>query len=874
MRKSNLVLIALAAALALVCEAALARSGRQAGPARGNRGAACRSVRASGAGSVPTFAGNAQHTANFGPVAQDLNAIHWSTSIDLNTGAFAHYGAPLITSANTVLVPVKTASDGFQINAFNGAGGTAKYTLTTDYILPSHDWIPAYQPVLAGGPPGLRLYYPGAGGTVYYIDNPDSGSPGAPVHRVFYTSLVNYQANAAAFNSSIFVNTPLTADSNGNVFFGFRVQGTAPSPLSTTQSGFARIDPSGNATFVLAGTAANDAAISRDSHNSAPALSNDESTLYVVVKSGGTDFYAYLLGLDAITLARKYGVFLKDPRNGNANNAGILDNSTASATVAPDNDVYLGIFGNPYNGSRGFLLRFRGDLAVEKTPGGFGWDYTAAIVPKEMAPSYAGSSPYLIFAKYNNYANVGMDSGDGVNRIALLDPNATEVEPHASSNGMLVMREVQTVAGPTPDAGNSTIPDAAREWCINAAAVNPATGSIFTPSEDGHIYRWDLATNSLSQAVALTQGVGEPYVPTVIGPDGVVYTLNGGTLFALGGLDGVRITLSSSNPDVRGVVAGQSLTFTAVVANAGVSGITPTGTVTFQDTVYHVDGSGMLGSTTTVFAASVPLDGSGRAAVSTASLGPGNHFVHAAYSGDANFTSGGSELVQKIHDSASSTTLGSSLNPSNQGVAVVLTATVAAVPPATQVPSGMATFREGAAVLAQVPLNGSGTASFSTAALGVGSHTITADFSSDTHFAASSGDLVQQVQTAPLPNAFFTVPACRLADTRNAPGPSGGPVLAANSVRAFPVSGVCQIPASATAVAVNLAVFLPTDIGDLRVYPSGGAVPPASSINFRPGIIRANNAIVTLGTGGQISVECDMPSGETHFFLDVVGYFQ
>jgi hypothetical protein len=644
--------------------------------------------------------------------------------------------------------------------------------------------------------------------------------------------------------------------------------------LSTTQSGFARIDPSGNATYVLAGTAANDAAIARDSHNSAPALSNDEATLYVIVKSDGTDYYAYLLGLDAITLARKYGVFLKDPRNAGVNNAGIPDNSTASATVAPDNDVYLGVLGNPYNGSRGFLLRFSGDLAVEKTPGGFGWDYTAAIVPKEMAPSCAGSSPYLVFAKYNNYANVGMDSGDGVNRIALLDPNATEVDSQTSSNGMLVMREVLTVAGPTPDAENPSLPDAVREWCINTAAVNPRTNSIFTPSEDGHIYRWNLATNSLSQVVALTAGIGEPYVPTVIGPGGIVYTMNGGTLFALGGLDGVGITLSSSNPDVRGAVVGQPLTFTAAIANAGAPGKAPTGTVTFQDTIFHVDGSGVLGSTTVVLAANVPLDGSGRAAVTTATLGPGNHFVHAAYSGDASLGSADAELVQKIHDSASSTTLGSSLNPSNPGEAVVLTATVAAVPPAARIPSGMATFREGATILAQVPLNGSGAASFSTAALSVGSHTITADYSSDSHFTASNGDFVQQVRNPSAPAGFFTVAACRVADTRNAPGPSGGPALAANSVRAFPVSNVCQIPASATAVAVNLVVVVPTNIGDLRVYPSGGPAPPTSSINFRPGVVRANNAIVTLGNQGQISVQCDMSSGETHFLFDVVGYFQ
>jgi hypothetical protein len=491
-----------------------------------------------------------------------------------------------------------------------------------------------------------------------------------------------------------------------------------------------------------------------------------------------------------------------------------------------------------------------------------------------MAPSYTGGSPYLIFSKYNNYAIAGSDSGDGVNRIVLLDPNATEVDPHASSNGMLVMREVLTVAGPTPDPENPSLPDAVREWCINTAAVNPATNSIFTPSEDGHIYRWNLATNSLSQVVALTAGIGEPYVPTVIGPGGVVYTLNGGTLFALGGLDGVGITLSSSNPDVRGVVAGQSLTFTAAVANTGVPGNTPTGTVTFQDTIFFVVGQDELGSTTTVLAAGVPLDGSGHAAVTTATLGPGNHFVHAAYSGDANFSSGGAGLVQKIHDKASSTTLGSSLNPSHQGEAVVLTATVAGALQGSGIPSGMATFREGAAVLAQVPLNGSGAASFSTSALSVGSHTITADFSSDAHFAASSGDIVQQVQAAPPGKGFFTVAPCRVADTRNAPGPSGGPALAANSVRDFPVSDVCQIPASAAAVAVNLTVVVPTNDGNLRLYPSGAPAPPASALNFRPGIIRANNAIVPLGTGGQISVECDMPSGSTHLIIDVYGYFQ
>ena len=125
--------------------------------------------------------------------------------------------------------------------------------------------------------------------------------------------------------------------------------------------------------------------------------------------------------------------------------------------------------------------------------------------------------------------------------------------------------------------------------------------------------------------------------------------------------------------------------------------------------------------------------------------------------------------------------------------------------------------------------------------------------------------------------SYFSVPACRVADTRNPPGLSGGPALLANSVRSFPVTGLCGIPSSAAAVAINMAVWFPTDGGDLRAFPTGGAAPLASAMNFRTGIVRANNAVVPLGLLGQLSIQCDMPvgsSGSTNFFFDVYGYFQ
>ena len=126
------------------------------------------------------------------------------------------------------------------------------------------------------------------------------------------------------------------------------------------------------------------------------------------------------------------------------------------------------------------------------------------------------------------------------------------------------------------------------------------------------------------------------------------------------------------------------------------------------------------------------------------------------------------------------------------------------------------------------------------------------------------------------PTSFFTVTPCRVADTRNPAGPSGGPALAANAARTFPVVGICGIPSTATAVAINVTVVDETDYGHLRVYPAGDAPPGSSTINFGAGQVRANNAIVPLGLSGQISVQCTMPSGskgQTHFLFDVTGYF-
>jgi len=684
-----------------------------------------------------TFGGNAQHTGIFTPAVQPLNVVKWQTDIDLNnTGALAHYGSPVISANNTVFVPVKTSNDGFRVDVFDGATGAFKYTVATDYIMPAHNWLLPYNICIVG----TRLYFAGAGGTMWHIDNIDSNSPTAPVREVFYTTLSAYNANATVFNNTIFVNTPITADSAGNIFFGFRVQGTAPSPLNSMQSGLARINPAGAGSFVFVGTAANDPLIDLDSHNAGPALSNDETSIYFPVKASNNAFYCYLVELNSTTLTTKHSVFLKDPRNGSG--ARITDDSTSTPMVAPDGDVYFGVFGNSGNGSRGFLLRFSSDLSITKTPGAFGWDYTPAIVPSSMVSSYNGTSSYLLFSKYNDYA---FQDGSGVNRVAILDPNSTQIDPHSTANGLVEMREVLTIIGPTPDDAGPTFPFAVQEFCINAPAVNPATNSVFFDSEDGHIYRWNLATNSLDQSVVLSPGIGQPYVPTVIGPDGTLYTLNGGVFFAVGPKPGVALTITSSSPDVRNTVVGETVTFTATVTGNLPN---PTGTVTFSDLSYNG-----VSPVTITLASNVPIDANGHASISTSTLvasgiNLGNHFITATYNGDAGHTTSSVTMVQKIHPSGTNVTVTSSVPQSVPGQNVTFTATVTGTTGGLGSPTGMLTFLESNTVLSQLPLNSSGVATFTTSNLSLGFHRIEAVYASDTLFGASTGQVGQIVGPA------------------------------------------------------------------------------------------------------------------------------
>ena len=183
--------------------------------------------------------------------------------------------------------------------------------------------------------------------------------------------------------------------------------------------------------------------------------------------------------------------------------------------------------------------------------------------------------------------------------------------------------------------------------------------------------------------------------------------------------------MSSANP----VVFGQIVTFTAQVTATFPGTGTPTGTVTFKD------------GTTTLETTDLSA---GVAAFSTSALAVGTHSITAVYTGDANFIASTSFPLDQDVDQASATTLTSAPDPSFLGENVTLTAQVAPVSPGVGTPTGSVAFMDGTAKLGTAPLNSS-VATFSTTALALGTHSITAVYSGDADFIASTSSPRQQL---------------------------------------------------------------------------------------------------------------------------------
>jgi hypothetical protein len=156
------------------------------------------------------------------------------------------------------------------------------------------------------------------------------------------------------------------------------------------------------------------------------------------------------------------------------------------------------------------------------------------------------------------------------------------------------------------------------------------------------------------------------------------------------------------------------------------------------------------------------VTGSASATSQPFSLAAGAQAVSAAWAGNVNFTGSTATGTQTVNGTATVTTLASSQNPSVVGAAITLTAGVSSSAAGGTVPTGVVVFQDGTTILGPGTLTPTGTASLTTSALAVGTHSIQATYGGDSFFAASVSAVLSQVVNAAgpvAPNLTWATPA-------------------------------------------------------------------------------------------------------------------
>jgi hypothetical protein len=263
------------------------------------------------------------------------------------------------------------------------------------------------------------------------------------------------------------------------------------------------------------------------------------------------------------------------------------------------------------------------------------------------------------------------------------------------------------------------------------------SGGIFPGNGDGTVQSIDNGDSTVSAPLAIALSVFGASVAADLNGDGkpdlivgnvVLLNKTGSVVPPPTQAPTTTTLVSSVNPSTP----GQSVQFTATVTSTTAG--TPTGTATF------FDGATSLGP-------AVNLNAQSQAVFATSSLAAGPHSITAQYSGDTNFAASVSNTVTQTVNAptkaATSTSLISSLNPSTSGQSVQFTATVTSMAAGT--PTGTATFFDGATALSPaVNLGAQSSATLTTSSLSTGAHSITAQYSGDANFNASTSPIVTQ----------------------------------------------------------------------------------------------------------------------------------
>jgi hypothetical protein len=312
---------------------------------------------------------------------------------------------------------------------------------------------------------------------------------------------------------------------------------------------------------------------------------------------------------------------------------------------------------------------------------------------------------------------------DAITAVYVGNGNYNTSMSTALQHSVVLATTALTLAGPgtAVDAGGTFAMTAA----LSSNGVAP-TGTLTLHNGGATIATLSVTADGTFSYSNLSLGVGTYQLTAVYSGDANNAVATSAAITVVVQLNPTTTSLNSS---VNPVTLGQSVTFTATVSGGTPR---PTGTIEF------LDGTAVLGSST--------VNASGTATLAISTLTFGTQSITATYEGDADHAvSTSSALSEKVVQAATAS-LSSSVNPSIFGANVGFTVRITGV--SSLIPTGTVNFSDGASTLGTATLDATGTASLQTAALAVGSHSISVSYNGDTNYSATSAVLVQAVQSA------------------------------------------------------------------------------------------------------------------------------
>ncbi len=265
------------------------------------------------------------------------------------------------------------------------------------------------------------------------------------------------------------------------------------------------------------------------------------------------------------------------------------------------------------------------------------------------------------------------------------------------------------------------------------------------------------ASTGQATCVTSTLPLGNDQLSAAYGADANFAETAPGTLTQVVRSAATTTALSASpNPSV----VNNTVVFTATVS-APPGGQPLTGKVAFT-----ADGNPIAGCT----AVTPSLAGVAICSDSALTASAGGHAIKATYGNDNNFGSSFGSVSQVVNKANTSTALTSTVSPSTVSQSVTFTATVTPVPSGTVALASTVSFTDSVTgtfipSCSAVAVDGNGVATCTTAALTVGSHTVTAAYGADSNFNTSQNTFVQTVNAA---SASISVTSTSASATVNA----------------------------------------------------------------------------------------------------------